>query len=136
MKVVQGGELRPNSELTIEYKFKPDVNLEPLEFHLSGWLLYNNTEFEPFRSAFYNGTVELTERRSSLDARTLFTYVLVISALGLIGYVALNMNKQKLAKKIETGTRAAASEWTTRVYKPADKQRAVGSKTSQKNKSS
>ena len=32
-----------NQEISLEYVFMPDKSLEPLEFHLSAWVLYNST---------------------------------------------------------------------------------------------
>jgi len=144
-------ELAPNSEITIEYKFKPDLNLEPLEFHLEGFVYYNSTvpapsdpatpvpEEDVFRSAFINGTVKLEERKSDVDARALFTYVLLFSAVGLIIYIFINVSgnsgsgsgRSKRHYSRSGGdsngvaNAAAAASWDTKIYTPSNKTRSV-----------
>lgn len=39
--------LPPRSEVTVEYRFVPNERLEPLDFHMSGWLIYNDTKPTP-----------------------------------------------------------------------------------------
>lgn len=105
--MVKGGE-----QVSVEYVFMPDKNLEPIEFHLSAYLDYNDTEAHRFRSTFQNGTIELVERASSFDARLyavfvlaffpsvssrlddrVFSYGLALSAAGLIAFIGYNLSK-------------------------------------------
>lgn len=102
----------PNEEASVEYTFTPDKSLEALEFHLSASLYYNDTDAGQFyRSTFINGTIELIEKSSALDAKTVFQYVLAFAGLGLAAYIGLNITgglKQGSSNASERGTRAAA----------------------------
>jgi len=120
------------SEISLEYRFKPDPNLEPLEFHFSGYFLYNTTDDrEIYRSTFFNGTVELVEKNREFNTRTIFSYVLVLAVIGLAGYFFFESKYSKSVRRSTTTRRTAA--WETSVYVPAEKSRAVGKKRSKKN---
>jgi len=135
------GTVAPGEQLSLEYVFKPDPQLEPLEFHLSGWILYNDSDNNMFRSTFVNGTIELTEAQSDFDIRGVFTWFLAVAALGLILYVGFNVlatpeQKKSVAKRagasVERGPKKQASEdagFLDSLYTPADKSVSVGKKT-------
>jgi len=130
--VVQAGE-----EVSVEYVFMPDKNLEPLEFHLSAYLDYNDTEAHRFRTTFQNGTIELVERASTFDAKLVFSYFLAASAAGLIAFIGMNLSKSLTApSKVERGTKATTSanadEWAGPIYKPKATSSAVGRKKAPK----
>jgi len=133
----------PGEEVTVEYQFTPDKSLEPLEFHLSASLYYNDTTNDKFwRATFINGTIELIEKPSEFTAKTLFTYVLAFAALGLAGYIGLNVSGALNKTTVERGTRgaapsekakaAAASTWEEQEYKPRKKALAFGAKKNKK----
>jgi len=109
------GSVEPGSQISLEYSFKPDLSLEPLEFHLSGWVIYNDSEANMFRSLFVNGTIELTEAQSDFDVRSVFTWFLLLAALGLVAYVGFNTFATPGQKK--TMKRATSS--IERATKPA-----------------
>lgn len=142
----------PQSEVTVEYKFKADANLEPLEFWLSGFVFYNSTDdMYAYRSTWTNQTITLTPAGTSYDVQTLFTYVLILAIVGLIVYViaGLTGTKKTLQKQIvgvaSRATKAAApapkaktdadDDWGVPVYKPAAKAKAVSSGKSRRGKS-
>jgi len=102
--------IEPGEEGTIEYSFTPDKSLEPLEFHLSLTLYYNDTTNNQFyRNAIINGTVELVDLNSGLDVKTVFQYILAIAGLLLAGYIGLNLTGSlNKGGVIERGTRSAA----------------------------
>jgi len=135
------GIIEPGAQLSLEYTFKPDPSLEPLEFHLSGWILYNDSENQMFRSTFVNGTIELIEAPTDFDIRGVFTWFLAVAALGLIVYVGFNVfatpeQKKSVAKRAGAavdrgGVKKQASEdsgFLDALYSPANKSSAVGSK--------
>jgi len=126
--------LHPKSELTVEYKFKPDINLEPLEFHLSGFVFYNVSKIEePFVHTWINGTVELIEKKQGFSVQSAFNYVLVIAAVAGAAFFALNRKPKKSSR--EQGTRrAAADTWEATIYTPATKSKAAGVKSRRSNK--
>jgi len=134
------GTVGPGEQLALEYTFKPDPSLEPLEFHLSGWILYNDSDNNMFRSTFVNGTIELIEAQSDFDIRGVFTWFLAVAALGLIVYVGFNVfatpeQKKSVAKRAgaatERGPKRQASEdagFLDSLYTPSNKSSAVGKK--------
>jgi len=140
------GVIEPGSQLSIEYTFKPDPSLEPLEFHLSGWILYNDSDNNEFRSTFVNGTIELVEAPSDFDIRGVFTWFLAVAALGLIVYVGFNVfatpeQKKSVAKRagaaVERPKKLASEDdgFLDSLYTPSKQQAAVGSRKPRKPKS-
>jgi len=142
------GTIGPGEQLSLEYTFKPDPSLEPLEFHLSGWVIYNDSDNNMFRSTFVNGTIELIEAQSDFDIRGVFTWFLAVAALGLMAYVAFNTLATPEQKKIvakragsstERGPKKQASEdagFLDSLYTPSKSQGIVGKKSNKKPKSS
>jgi translocon-associated protein subunit alpha len=134
------GTVGPGEQLSLEYTFKPDPSLEPLEFHLSGWVIYNDSDNTMFRSVFVNGTIELIEAQSDFDIRGVFTWFLAVAALGLIVYVGFNVfatpeQKKSVAKRAggssERGPKKQASEdagFLDSLYTPSKTQSAFGKK--------
>eukprot|EP00455_Lapot_gusevi_P008309 TRINITY_DN1360_c0_g1_i4.p2 TRINITY_DN1360_c0_g1~~TRINITY_DN1360_c0_g1_i4.p2 ORF type:complete len:207 (-),score=112.30 TRINITY_DN1360_c0_g1_i4:185-775(-) len=107
------------TEMTFEYVFKPDPNLEPLDFGFSVDVLYNASD-KMYRSVFYNGTMEFIEAPSTFDIRKVFSYFLIVSIIGLIAYLVVNATKSgKKVKSAERGTRTqAVDDWNLSQYKP------------------
>jgi hypothetical protein len=144
--------LPPQSEVTVEYKFRPDEKLETLDFLLSGWLIYNDSQPTPviYRSLFHNSTIEVQERRFGWNLQSALTYALGFAGVAVVGYAIAQqqggvgkLTQSVLGKKSKKSRRdpAASPEaegspvaagWETKVYKPAAVQKAVGSKKSQK----
>ena len=122
----------PAQETTIEYRFRPDVSLEPIEFQLSVWALYNSSEGRMYQSTVFNDTIELQERREPWSVASVFNTALVLSGLGVIGYVAYSVmqggqasGKKKRTRRTEADGPKEPVEWETKVYKPAVKPRTV-----------
>jgi len=139
------GEVGPGEQLALEYTFKPDPSLEPLEFHLSGWILYNDSDNNMYRSTFTNGTIELVEATTDFDIRGVFTWFLAVAALGLIVYVGFNVfatpeQKKSISKRAGAAVDRAtpkkqASEDTgflDSLYTPASKSAAFSRSGSSK----
>lgn len=78
--------LGAGEELSLEYKFVPDPNLEALDFWFSAWIFYNHTD-EVFLHTVYNNTISLVEggADSGFFSSTLF-YILVIGAAAAGAY--------------------------------------------------
>lgn len=122
--------LPPRSEATIEYRFRPDEKLEPLDFHFSGWLIYNDSATVPiiYRSLFLNQTVEVLERRAHWTVQSVLTYALVLGGAAIAAYVALQQGAlgKKVARRTAVADPVASGAWDTKVYQPAKVQRAAG----------
>lgn len=146
--------LPPHSEVTIEYRFRPDEKLEPLPFLLSGWLIYNDSTVPTpiiYRSLFVNTTVEVLEKRAEWTVASTITWLFTIAGLSLAAYVVVqNTNilgavtgasgkKGKSRPSAspsadEPSAGGASSGWDVKVYKPTNVQKAFGSKKMQKPK--
>jgi len=137
-----GAIVLAGQEVSVEYTFLPDKSLEPLEFHLSAYLDYNDTNELRFRSTFQNGTIELVERASNFDAKLVFSYFLAASAAGLIAFIGMNLSKSLTASpKVERGTKHASNstgsasssdDWAGPIYKPKAAGAAIGRKRAPK----
>ena len=134
----------PGQETTVEYRFRPDPSLEPIEFQLSVWAIYNSSEGRMYQSTAFNDTVELVEKREPWTVASAINYALVLAGLGVMGYVGWNLTqgtggkKKKRVKRTE-GDAVAPAKWETTAYQPAAKARVVrkpGSKKGSKKKSS
>jgi len=122
------------TEHTFAYTFRPDQRLEPLEFWLSAFVYYNNSETsQEYKSTFFNATIELAERPSDMNFRRIFTYFLAFAAAGLVGYLAYHLSSPT-KRSAETGTKDATSGgWgPTTPYTPSNKSRAMGKKRDKK----
>lgn len=68
--------LPPRSEVTLEYRFRPDEKLEPLQFLLSGWVrhavLQRAAAFSKMRSARFVRAVTGSLRRPLIVLASLF----------------------------------------------------------------
>jgi hypothetical protein len=125
-------EVDGESQISVEYKFMADPSLEPLEFWFSGWVEYNSTDGEGFRSTFVNGTVDLVSAPVKFDPQLFFKYILIFAVLGVVVYTGGTqiMAKAGGRKKFESGTKGADDGWgEVRVYKPSE-----GSKSARKRK--
>jgi len=113
----------PHSQVTLEYKFTPDKNLEPIDIWLSASVDYNATEDHFYRTTFLNGTVELIEKSSDVNLQRFFTVVLLLTVVGLVSYVAFGMKDSPAKAKSrsdssEPGTRATTNDEWGNIYKP------------------
>jgi len=129
----------PGQETTVEYRFKPDITLEPIEFQLSAWLIYNSSEGKLYQSTIYNNTIELIEKYEPWSLSSIINYALVIAGLGVIGYVGYQLTSGSGTGKKKRGNRrvngtvvdasgqpVVAAEWSTSsVYTPSSKSKAV-----------
>lgn len=113
------------SEISVDFKFKTDPNLEPLQFQLEAYFLYNTTdEREVFRTTFFNETIELVEKNSDFTTRTLFSYLMVLLVLGAIGYFVYESKVTKVVRRTQSKAKKVA-EWDAPVYTPAEKSKPV-----------
>lgn len=110
-------ELRPRLEYTLEFTFKPDVKLEPLEYWLSCGVILNGTN-RFFKQVPYNGTITLTNADMSIGAHDVFTYLLSMGLLGAGTYgifLFLSSKKKKRATPSQSASNASAADlgWQT-----------------------
>jgi hypothetical protein len=116
----------PNSQVSLEYTFKPDKALEPLEFWLSAYVNYNRSDGRGFMHTLHNATVELVEPTAG-SSQKLIMYVIVLAGLGVLGYVFLQANKVK-SQSSEASTASRGRDWDDDIYKPAERAKRAGGK--------
>jgi len=121
------------TEISLEYKFKSDPNLEPLQFQLEAYFLYNTTDDrEVYRVTFFNKTVDLVEKSGEFNTRTLFSYLLVLSCIGIAGYYVYSTRVVKSVRRSRVYENTPQQEWTAPMYTPQDKSKPVGKRRSKK----
>ena len=127
----------PGQETTVEYRFRPDPQLEPIEFTLSVWAIYNSSEGRMYQSTAFNDTVELVEKKEPWTVASALNYALVLAGLGMMGYVGYSLTqgqtgkKKKRVKRVE-GEAVVPAKWETTAYQPAAKARVVRKPSSKK----
>lgn len=121
----------PNSQATLEYTFRPDAILEPLEFWFSAYVKYNRTDGRNFMHTLHNSTIELIEAPTSTSA-TLIYYMAVLGGLGALAYVYTQANSSKSSSSSSSSFDSASTggSWEDDItaYKPSDKAKRVGGK--------
>jgi len=99
----------PGAQVSVEYVFVPDPSLEPLEFWLSAWLQYNDTEGRTFRNTFTNGTIELIEKPSEFNAKSFFSYVVLVAVVAVGGFFFYNSQQPRSRKSVSSVERGTAA---------------------------
>lgn len=132
----------PSVQASFPYMFTVHKYLQPGSFALVASILYE-VDGSPYRSVFYNGTMEVTEASGFLSGETLFLVTLGLGMLGLLG-MWVNGQFQKISKirrskKVETGTRnteAVNNEWLqgTSFTKKLSLSRSISASKSKKKK--
>ncbi|PRP75626.1 hypothetical protein PROFUN_07992 [Planoprotostelium fungivorum] len=112
-------EVQPKEHISILYSFWTDPLMEPRDFGLAARVYYSQDGENGgnFTHVFYNGTIVFEEAESS-DYQMVFTYIALLAATGLIGYVLFNQatnlgNKKTKKTKTERGTEGStiSEEW-------------------------
>jgi len=104
--------LPPRSEVTLEYRFRPDERLDALDYHLSGWLIYNDSSIPTpiiYRSLFVNATVETIERRAEWTAQSALAWAVGLAGVGVVAY-AVAQSQGGAQKLINTVVGAAGGK--------------------------
>lgn len=124
--------VEPKEEATIEFKFTPDKSLEPLEFWISSWLLYNSTDGYGRVDVQYpiNRTCELVPGSGAAN-ETMINYTIGATVF-IIGLYAATLfmggKKTYVADKPKKKSTGKPSSWTQDIYKPSSTSRSVGNK--------
>ncbi|KAL3681486.1 hypothetical protein R1sor_024442 [Riccia sorocarpa] len=109
----------PGVQASFPYSFTVSKYLQPGGFALVASVYYD-TDDQPHRTVFFNGTIEVVEAHGFFSGETLFLISLAVGLLGLGGMWAYGQvqrlsKKTRRVKKVETGTRsmdnATANEW-------------------------
>jgi len=136
-----GAVVEAKQEVSLEYTFRPDKNLEPSEYWLSGWLVYNDSNDRQLMRAYHNTTIELSEAASSslIDLQQVFLLATLAGLCGLAFFGVTNYVNQ--GKKKRTSRPATAPErsdgepkldssWDPVIYKQSPKSLAANKRKS------
>jgi len=118
---VRGGMVGPKSQMSLDYQFMPDANLEPLEFWMSGVVDYQaDGSDKVYQSTFLNETVTLVNHGSAGELTIILSTLVLLGAFGVGIYTLMNSTKKgaKAKKKFtakpevtEADKAAAAASW-------------------------
>jgi hypothetical protein len=139
-----GATVEPKQQVSVEYVFQPDKSLEPIEYHLSAFVEYNDSSNGQFRSYVTNGTVELIEKPSTFDTKQFFSYLMLFGAIALLAYIAYSLGhpaaKKTRKSSVERGTRDASAgnqdDWAGPIYTPKSSSAPIKRKSSKRGASS
>jgi hypothetical protein len=137
-----GAVVEAKQEVSLEYVFRPDKTLEPSEYWLSGWLVYNDSNDRQYMRAYHNTTIELSEAASSslIDLQQVFLVatlggLFAMAFFGVTNYV--NQGKKKRTSRPATATTERSdgepkldSSWDPVIYKQAPKSQAANKRKS------
>jgi hypothetical protein len=131
---VSGAAVGPGQYGSVEYQFRPDSILEPNEYWMTAWVIYNNSADQVYMHTFYNGTVELYDEGGNFG-KSFLNIALAVAVIGVITFILVsvtNLTKRTGVRKlVERGTRTPVDE-SIEIYKPAAKNRVVTRKTNTK----
>ncbi|KAJ7967202.1 Translocon-associated protein subunit alpha [Quillaja saponaria] len=117
-QVFNNASVPTSAQATFPYKFAVSKFLQPGTFDLVGTIVYEIDQ-HPYKSTFYNGTIEVVEAGGFLSIESVFLVtlgaaLLVLSGLWVHGQIQLLSKKTKRTTKVEIGTRgtdASMDEW-------------------------
>jgi len=131
---VSGAAVGPGQYGSVEYQFRPDSILEPNEYWMTAWVIYNNSADQVYLHTFYNGTVELFDEGGNFG-RSFLNIALAVAVIGVLTFILVSVTnltkKTGIRKLMERGTRTPVDE-SIEIYKPAAKNRVVVRKTNTK----
>jgi len=118
---VRGGMVGPKSQMSLDYQFMPDANLEPLEFWMSGVVDYQaDGSDKVYQSTFLNETVTLVNQGSAGELTIILSTFVLFGAFAVGIYTLMNSTKKgaKAKKRFtakpevtEADKEAAAASW-------------------------
>jgi len=123
---VVGASVGPMQQASVEYQFRPDPSLEPTEYWLSAWVIYNNSDDQVFMHTFYNGTVELVEEDGGFGAKQALFYLVVLASFGAAAYGIVRYSGFKVGEKKKKVDRSRQTESFTDIpiYRPKESSQA------------
>jgi translocon-associated protein subunit alpha len=101
----------PSAQATFPYLFAVSKFLQPGTFDLVGTIVYEIDE-QPYKSTFYNGTIEVIEAGGAITVESVFLISLGIAVLILVG-VWIRTQLQNLSKKTKRAPKVEVGTGTT-----------------------
>ncbi|GMI73377.1 hypothetical protein like AT2G16595 [Hibiscus trionum] len=118
-QVFKNASVPPSTQATFPYIFAVSKYLQPGTFDLVGTVVYE-IDRHPYRSTYYNGTIEVVEAGGFVSVESVFLVTLGISLAVLLGlwlhgqFKRISKKTKKAPKVVELGTRstdASLDEW-------------------------
>jgi hypothetical protein len=91
-----GVVIRPGDQVTLNYRFMVDPNMERREYAFVGTAEYYDADGISYVSTFSNATVIVVDVDSGFDVSTLFLWVLILGILGGSGYYFISNVQAKV----------------------------------------
>eukprot|EP01091_Cochliopodium_minus_P008709 TRINITY_DN2014_c0_g1_i1.p1 TRINITY_DN2014_c0_g1~~TRINITY_DN2014_c0_g1_i1.p1 ORF type:complete len:238 (-),score=68.81 TRINITY_DN2014_c0_g1_i1:66-779(-) len=124
----------PNAEVTIDYFWRADPNIEPMKLVFLATIHYRTTYGNSaFSTILYNRTIQITEPEEDIYAgESMFLYFLIIGTIAVGGYLyymkTTSEKKQKTSKTTtssvtESGTSEIDESWLTGTVATSDKKK-------------
>lgn len=106
-----GQVVEPGTEASLEYKFFPSPQLDPIELQMALTVFYEDAiTHKSYASTFYNGTVDFVDNTSPLDVRSGLKLTLVGGVFAAIVYFMVANGATKKKKGSRTAEVATAKE--------------------------
>jgi len=113
----------PKRQVSLEYVFTADRNLEPIEFWFSAYVAYNTTSTR-YRSMVYNNTILLREPVVEMDFFKFFSYVFYAALFGGALYLgSLAVARSNESKRGKKGSPSSNEGFGGAVYKQKQESR-------------
>jgi len=123
----------PGAEVTIDYFWRADPNIEPMKLVFLATIYYRTTYANSaFSAILHNKTIQISEPEEDIYAgESMFLYFLIIGTIGVGGYLyymkSISDKKQKPTKSTTTttesvsGTSEIDDSWLTGTVAASDK---------------
>jgi len=126
----------PGQDVTVNYTFIPSDTLDPADYKLNAWIVYNSSEGRVYANTYYNNTFELVAPKFDyLSPKNILTYLILLGLTGGIVYGLSNssiLGKSKRKKRTKPNYERAKmiqETWEPQIYVPK-KRNQTGSKKS------
>jgi len=125
--------LYPSAQYTIEYTFKADQKLEPLQYWFSAFIMVNGTT-RLYKQTPINGTLDLVLENSDFGLNDVLMWIVSFAIIGGGSYfVADSFNfipkPKKTRKVVEQGTKDDdKNDWDVDIHTPQTRSKKVGGK--------
>jgi len=104
--------VEPGDVVTFTYQFLCDYSLEPRDYGFQAWIYYTDNENFNYTNTF-NYTINLFEPVTEFDFKSIFSYLLTLSFVGLGGFVFYSLRGDKKKSKSKKSNSGTSSDWSS-----------------------
>lgn len=127
----------PGTEITLDYFWRPDPMLDPMEIGYIATVYYTSTYGDGnYSTTFFNGTIKIVEPKEDIFAgESFFLYSLILGAIGFFAYTYMGKNSLKVPMMKKTQTKQEEeNEWLANTSAAKYKKRKNKGKSKTKGK--